>query len=74
VNAANRGGSHAVTELKQLALDSLISPAVPVGVVQIDNPEQDGRVAEVLQDGYVEIDGGKVVVPARIRLHRCLSD
>jgi molecular chaperone GrpE (heat shock protein) len=45
-----------------------------VGVVEIGNPERDGTVAEVLQDGYAEIDGGKVVVPARIRLHRYLSD
>jgi molecular chaperone GrpE len=45
-----------------------------VGVVEIDNPERDGTVAELLQDGYAEIDGGKVVVPARIRLHRYLSD
>lgn len=44
------------------------------GVVEIDNPEQDGTVAEVLQEGYAEIDGGKVIVPARIRLHRYLSD
>lgn len=39
-------------------------------VVEIDDPERDGTVAEVVQDGYAEIDGGKVVVPARIRLHR----
>jgi molecular chaperone GrpE (heat shock protein) len=45
-----------------------------VGVVEIDDLERDGTVAEVLQDGYAEIDGGKVVVPARIRLHRYLSD
>jgi molecular chaperone GrpE len=45
-----------------------------VGVVETDNPERDGTVAEVLQDGYAEIDGGKAVVPARIRLHRYLSD
>jgi molecular chaperone GrpE (heat shock protein) len=44
-----------------------------VGVVEIDKPEQDGTVAEVLQDGYAEIDGGRVVVPARIRLHRYLT-
>ena len=44
-----------------------------VGVMEIDNPERDGTVAEVVQDGYVEIDGGKVVVPARIKLHRYLS-
>jgi molecular chaperone GrpE len=42
-------------------------------VVEIDDPERDGTVAEVVQDGYVEIDGGKVVVPARIRLHRYVT-
>jgi hypothetical protein len=42
--------------------------------VEIDDLERDGTVAEVLQDGYAEIDGGKVVVPTRIRLHRYLSD
>lgn len=39
-------------------------------VVEIDDPERDGTVAEVVQDGYAEIGGGKVVIPARIRLHR----
>ncbi|MBV9140104.1 MAG: nucleotide exchange factor GrpE [Pseudonocardiales bacterium] len=39
-------------------------------VVEIDDPERDGTVAEVVQDGYAEIDGGRVVIPARIRLHR----
>lgn len=42
-------------------------------VVEIDDPERDGTVAEVVQDGYAEIDGGKVVIPARIRLHRCVT-
>jgi molecular chaperone GrpE len=42
-------------------------------VVEIDDPERDGTVAEVVQDGYAEIDGGKVVVPARIRLHRYVT-
>lgn len=41
-------------------------------VVEIDDPERDGTVAEVVQDGYAEIDGGKVVIPARIRLLRCV--
>lgn len=40
-------------------------------VVEIDESERDGTVAEVVQDGYAEIDGGKVVIPARIRLLRC---
>jgi molecular chaperone GrpE len=42
-------------------------------VVEIDDPERDGTVAEVVQEGYAEIDGGKVVVPARIRLHRYVT-
>jgi molecular chaperone GrpE len=42
-------------------------------VVEIDDPERDGTVAEVVQDGYAEIDSGKVVVPARIRLHRYVT-
>lgn len=42
-------------------------------VVEIDDPGRDGTVAEVVQDGYVEIDGGKVVIPARIRLHRYVT-
>ncbi len=42
-------------------------------VVEIDESERDGTVAEVVQDGYAEIDGGKVVIPARIRLHRCVT-
>jgi molecular chaperone GrpE len=39
-------------------------------VVDIDDPGQDGTVAEVVQDGYAEIDSGKVVVAARVSLHR----
>ncbi|HWR47654.1 MAG TPA: nucleotide exchange factor GrpE [Pseudonocardiaceae bacterium] len=42
-------------------------------VVEINDPGRDGTVAEVVQDGYAEIDGGKVVVPARIRLHRYVT-
>lgn len=43
------------------------------GVVEVHGPELDGTVAEVLQDGYSEIDGGKVVVPARITLRRAVA-
>ncbi|MGH3768268.1 MAG: nucleotide exchange factor GrpE [Pseudonocardiaceae bacterium] len=44
-----------------------------VGVAEINDPEHDATVAEVIQDGYAEIDGGRVVVPARIRLHRYMT-
>jgi molecular chaperone GrpE (heat shock protein) len=39
-------------------------------VVEVDDPERDGTVAEVVQDGYAEIDGGRVVAPARVVVHR----
>lgn len=39
-------------------------------VAEIDDPQRDGTVAEVIQDGYAEIDSGRVIVPARIKLHR----
>jgi molecular chaperone GrpE (heat shock protein) len=42
-------------------------------VVEIDDPERDGTIAEVVQDGYAEIDGGKVVIPARVRVHRYVT-
>ncbi|MDQ4104561.1 MAG: nucleotide exchange factor GrpE [Actinomycetota bacterium] len=42
-------------------------------VMEIDDPERDGTVAEVIQDGYTEIDGGKVVFPARVKLHRYVT-
>ena len=40
------------------------------GVVEVPDPLLDGTVAAVVQDGYAEIDGGKVVAPARVTLHR----
>ncbi|MGH3867577.1 MAG: nucleotide exchange factor GrpE [Pseudonocardiaceae bacterium] len=42
-------------------------------VVDIDDPAREGTVAEVVQDGYAEIDGGKIVVPARISVHRYVT-
>jgi len=38
--------------------------------VEVDDPAADGTVAAVVQDGYAEIDGGRVVLPARITVHR----
>ncbi len=43
-------------------------------VVEIDDPERDGTVAEVVQDGYAEIDSEKVVIPARVRLYRYVME
>lgn len=44
-----------------------------VGVVEVDDAERDGTVAGIAQDGYAEIDGGKVVAPARITLYRYVT-
>lgn len=41
-----------------------------VGRVEKDEPALDGTVAAVIADGYAEIDSGKVVVPARVTVHR----
>lgn len=42
-------------------------------VVEIDDPEWDATVAGVVQDGYAETAGGKVVVPARVRVYRYVT-
>jgi len=54
------------------------APFVPgrqqvTGTVEVDDPQLDGTIAAVMQDGYAEIDGGKVVAPARITLHRAVT-
>jgi molecular chaperone GrpE len=42
-------------------------------VVEINHPERDGTVVDVVHDGYAEIHDGKVVVPARVRVHRYVT-
>jgi molecular chaperone GrpE len=39
-------------------------------IVEVDDPRRDGTVAEVVQDGYAEIDGGRLVMPARVAVRR----
>ena len=34
------------------------------------DPERDATVGELLQDGYFDVDTGKVIAPARITVHR----
>jgi molecular chaperone GrpE (heat shock protein) len=43
-------------------------------VVETDDPERDGTVAEIVQDGYAEVDGGRVVVPTRVAVHRAVAE
>jgi molecular chaperone GrpE len=40
-------------------------------VVPTDDRERDGTVACVVSDGYTEIDTGRVIAPARVRVYRC---
>ena len=42
-------------------------------VVDTDDPQRDGTVAEIVQDGYAEVDGGRVVVPTRVAVHRTVQ-
>jgi molecular chaperone GrpE len=39
-------------------------------VVEVDDPQRHGTVAEVVQDGYAEVDGGRVVLATRVAVHR----
>jgi hypothetical protein len=50
-DAADRGGSHAVTELEQLALDSLVSPVVILSGYALDQRGHrviDGRTSDAM--------------------------
>jgi molecular chaperone GrpE (heat shock protein) len=63
-----------VTVLPQgVGVDFAASRQQVAAVVEINDPERDGTVAEVVQDGYAENDGGKVVVPARVKVHRYVT-
>lgn len=42
-------------------------------VVETDDAQRDGTVAEIVQDGYVETGGGRVVIPARVAVHRAVD-
>ncbi|MEU1684791.1 nucleotide exchange factor GrpE [Micromonospora sp. NPDC005707] len=42
--------------------------------VPADDPGQDGRVADVVLDGYHDVEAGRTVVPAAVRVHRWTAD
>jgi molecular chaperone GrpE len=44
-----------------------------VETVAVDEPALDGTVEAVVQDGYIELDGGRVVLPARVALRRAVA-
>jgi molecular chaperone GrpE len=63
-----RGGVAVVVPAPGEPLDPSAHRAV--GAVPIDDPELTGTVAEVLLDGYVDVESGRVVAPAEVRVHR----
>jgi hypothetical protein len=70
-DAADRGGSHAVTELEQLALDSLVSPAVILSGHALDQRGHrviDGRTSDAM--GIRPLLGDQTMMPAQDRA-RC---
>ncbi|WP_433348814.1 nucleotide exchange factor GrpE [Micromonospora sp. CA-111912] len=44
------------------------------GTVPAVDPGQEGTVAEVVLDGYHDVEAGRTVVPAAVRVHRWLPD
>ncbi|MGC5052860.1 nucleotide exchange factor GrpE [Micromonospora sp. DT48] len=44
------------------------------GTVIADDPGQDGTVADVVLDGYHDVEAGRTVVPAAVRVHRWTAD
>jgi molecular chaperone GrpE (heat shock protein) len=42
-------------------------------VVEVEDPDRDGTVAEVVNDGYAEIDSGRVVMPTRVVVQRAVT-
>ena len=63
-----RGGVAVVVPAPGEPLDPSAHRAV--GAVPVDDPELTGTVAEVLLDGYVDVESGRVVAPAEVRVHR----
>jgi molecular chaperone GrpE len=44
------------------------------GMVPATDPGQDGTVAEVVLDGYHDVEAGRTVVPAAVRVHRWIPE
>jgi molecular chaperone GrpE len=63
-----RGGVAVVLPAAGKALDPSAHRAV--GVVATGDPERAGTVAEVLLDGYLDVESGRVITPAEVRVHR----
>ena len=61
------------TVAQMMTPDALVLMAHTICRPYILKERRDGTVAEVVQDGYAEIAGGQVVVPARVKVHRYVT-
>ncbi|MFI0794022.1 nucleotide exchange factor GrpE [Micromonospora rubida] len=67
-----RGGVTVLVPVAGAAFDPSTQRAT--GTVPAVDPGQEGTVAEVVLDGYHDVEAGRTVVPAAVRVHRWLPD
>ncbi|NBE84915.1 nucleotide exchange factor GrpE [Micromonospora rubida] len=67
-----RGGVTVLVPVPGAAFDPSTQRAA--GTVPAVDPGQEGTVAEVVLDGYHDVEAGRTVVPAAVRVHRWLPD
>ncbi|WP_320064874.1 nucleotide exchange factor GrpE [Micromonospora sp. RTGN7] len=67
-----RGGVTVLVPVPGAAFDPSTQRAT--GTVPAVDPGQEGTVAEVVLDGYHDVEAGRTVVPAAVRVHRWLPD
>ncbi|MBL7258032.1 nucleotide exchange factor GrpE [Paractinoplanes lichenicola] len=63
-----RGSIVVVTPEPGSAFDPAAQRAM--GTVPATGPEQDGTVAEVITDGYLDVQTGRTTAPSAVRVHR----
>jgi molecular chaperone GrpE len=63
-----RGGIAVLLPEPGAAFDPSLHRAV--GTVPVDDPGRNARVAEVVLDGYRDVESGRVVTPTEVRVHR----
>ncbi|MCX4473564.1 Protein GrpE [Micromonospora sp. MW-13] len=67
-----RGGVTVLAPVPGAAFDPATQRAT--GTVPAVDPGQEATVAEVVLDGYHDVEAGRTVVPAAVRVHRWLPD
>jgi molecular chaperone GrpE len=63
-----RGGIDVLAPEPGAAFDPSLHRAA--AAVPADDPELNGRIAEVALDGYCDVESGRVITPAEVRVHR----